>query len=256
MGKYPDKKFGQNFLTDDSIITKICDIADLKESDEVVEIGPGIGAITRELAKRAKRVIAIELDRDLAEYLRKNVPKNVTVVTGDALDVDWTVEIESGYKIVANIPFSITSPLMRKIINLEKRPNMVVLLTQKEVAERLSALPDSSERGMLTVLVEAVFNARKTLTIKPGSFYPPPEVDSAVLVLEPKEKDLRETIYWPIVEAGFRQKRQMLINSISKNMPIPKTKVTDALKKLGLDEGIRAEDLSLENWQKLSDLIK
>lgn len=245
------KRFGQNFLREPKVLADIVLAAELVPDDTIVEIGPGIGVLTNELAPKVNKVIAIEADRDLAEYVRRHTEKNVTVVTGDALQVDWTATIEGGYKIVANIPYSITSPLLRKIFSLPRQPSLVVLLVQKELAERITAKPGQSDRGWLTLLVEANAQVKIVRRVEPGSFYPAPKVDSAVIKLVPLEQTKIETIFWPAVEAGFRHKRQTLANSL-KDIQVPKEKSEKILTKIGLNPMIRPQELSLADWQNLS----
>lgn len=251
----PKKEFGQNFLVDDEVLQAIVSTAELTSEDTVVEIGPGLGVLTTELTARAKRVIAIEADRDLAEYLRRKNIANLTVVTGDALQIDWTATIEGPYKIVANIPYSITSPLVRKIFSLSNRPTAVVLLMQKEVAERLTAEPGNNSRGYLTILIEAVAQTQIIASVGPESFYPAPTVNSAIVTLTPLTQTVTEHIFWPAVEAGFRHKRQMIRNSLF-DLPISKEAVSRALTQSGVDPSSRPAMLSLDDWQRLSVAIQ
>lgn len=266
LNKFPNKLLGQHFLTDDKVLTDILEASKLEPEDTVVEIGPGLGVLTAALAGRVKRVIAIEADRELAENLRDKW-SNVTVITGDALRIDWTVTLDDpstrqgslrvapeSYKIVANIPYSITSPLLRKIFLLAKKPTAVVLLIQKEVAERLAAQPGDSSRGFLTLLTEANATIKKIRTVKPGSFYPLPKVDSSVVVITPLAASRQEEIFWPAVEAGFRHKRQTLANSL-KDLMIDKATSEKMLTELGLNPMIRPAELSLDDWMGLSKKV-
>lgn len=250
----PKKQFGQNFLVDDLVLEDIVAAAEVSADDTVIEIGPGLGTLTFALAKIAKRVIAIEADYDLAEYLRPRVPKNVTIIAGDALKTDWEVTVDGDYKIVANIPYSITSPLLRKIYLMKRQPSSVVLLVQKELAERITALPGKSERGMLTLLTEASATAEIIRTVPATAFYPAPKVESAVIRLQPKGNNEMTEIFWPAVEAGFRHKRQTLANSL-KDIQISKEVSEGMLKDIGLDPMARPQVLSFEHWKKLSNLL-
>lgn len=254
LNRWPKKHFGQHFLTSQPVFDQIVATADLVVDDTVVEIGPGLGVLTFELLKRAKQVLAIEADPDLAEYLRrKNIP-NLTVVTGDALDIDWTITLSEPYKIVANIPYSITSPLLRKILQLAHQPTKTVLLIQKEVAERLVAEPGNNDRGYLTLLVEASATARLVQTVDPEAFYPSPKVDSAVVEIVPRAQPVKDQIFWPAVEAGFRHKRQMLSNSLF-DLPLSKEQVRSSIAKAGLKPSARPAELSMADWQKLSAIL-
>ncbi len=248
------KQFGQNFLIDSEVLDDIVAAAGLTANDTVVEIGPGLGALTFELAKRIKRVVSIEADYDLASYLRPKLPKNVDLIAGDALQTDWHVTIEDDYKIVANIPYSITSPLLRKIYTHTHPPTTVVLLVQKELAERITAPAGSSNRGMLTLLTEASARAEIVRTVPAVSFYPVPKVESAVIRLVPKQNEM-SSIFWPAVEAGFRHKRQTLANSL-KDIQVSKEQSEKLLAELGLDPMVRPQVLSFSDWQHLSLLIQ
>lgn len=245
------KRFGQNFLVSEKVVSEMVDAASLTGEETVVEIGSGLGALTERLVDSAKKVIAIELDRDLAEYLRNRHLPNLTVITGNALDIDWTIDIEGDYSIVANIPYSITSPLLRKIFALQHKPKTVVLLVQHEMAERISAPAGSSERGFLTLLTEANASAKIAGKVKPGSFHPMPSVDSAILVLTPTDSKM-ETVFWPAIEAGFRHKRQTLANSLINDLHLSREKVEAVLEAHKLDKMVRPSVLTFDEWQAVS----
>jgi len=251
----PKKVFGQNFLADASVVRDMIDSADIQPDDVVVEIGPGLGVLTDDLARQAKQVLAIEADQELVHYLRLKKRRKVKIIHGDALKVDWMVSFDGPYRIVASIPYSITSPLLRKIFLLDRKPTKVVLLVQKEVAVRITARPGSSERGFLTLVCEANAEAKIIRTVKPGSFYPRPKVDSAIIELTPFAKSKMADLYWPAIEAGFRHKRQTLANSISKDLRLPKNKIIALLEAQKLNPLIRPQVLSLENWITLSAKI-
>ncbi|HSX42228.1 MAG TPA: 16S rRNA (adenine(1518)-N(6)/adenine(1519)-N(6))-dimethyltransferase RsmA [Candidatus Saccharimonadales bacterium] len=252
--KFPDKKFGQNFLVDEKALTDIVAAAKLESEETVVEIGPGLGVLTFALLEKVKRVIAVEADRELADYLReKHIPK-LTVVTGDALRVDWTLEISAGYKIVANIPYSITSPLLQKIYHLAKKPKTVILLVQKELAERLTAKPGDRDRGFMTVLSEANADIKIIRKVAPGSFRPMPKVESAVIEVTPFKESKLESVFWPVVEAGFRHARQTLMNGL-KDLPVSRTEIQAIFTELKLNPLARPADLSFRQWQQLSQEV-
>lgn len=254
--KFPNKQFGQNFLVDEKVLTDIIEAAKLSKNDTVVEIGPGLGVLTEQLSINAGRVITVEADRDLAEYIRHSNLPNVTVITGDALRVDWDITIKGDYKIVANIPYSITSPLLRKVFSLKNKPTEVILLVQKEVAERLTAVTKTRSRGLMTILREANAQAKIIRKVKPGSFHPSPKVESAVIKITPFKKSRMEELFWPAVEAGFRHKRQTLANGFHTDLKISKDKTKEILKSLDINELARAEELSFENWKNLGDKLK
>jgi 16S rRNA (adenine1518-N6/adenine1519-N6)-dimethyltransferase len=254
LGKRPQKQLGQNFLVDQKVVDNMLETGDVSREDTIIEIGPGLGALTKVLGERAKKVIAIEADYELAANLREQKIKNVSVIAGDALQVDWTISIEHDYKVIANIPYSLTSPLLRKAFQLEKRPTLLTLLIQKEMAERICAAPGESNRGFLTLLTEVNAEAKIIRKVMPGSFYPSPKVESAIILIVPKEKSLQEEIFWPAVEAGFRHKRQTLANSLRNDLSWPKPEVEAALEKLGLTKLARPAELSFEQWKAISAL--
>ncbi len=264
--KLPKKLLGQNFLADESVVRDMIEAAEVGPDDVVVEIGPGLGALTDELAKVAKQVLAIEQDTELVHYLRLKRRRKVKIIHGDALRVDWTVTLKdnpsttlgvatSGYRIVANIPYSMTSPLLRKIFSLEHKPTLAVFLIQREMAERLVAPPGSSERGFLTILAEANAASKIVRKVRPGSFYPKPKVESAIITVRPRKSEV-DKLYWPAVEAGFRHKRQTLCNAINKDLKIPKAKIIALLERAKLAPLIRAQDLSFDDWATISQRIE
>lgn len=253
--KYPKKLLGQHFLVDSSAVAEMVEAAELSGEETVVEIGPGLGAITLALLEHAKQVIAIELDYEFANYLRLKKQRRLVVVRGDALAVDWTETIDGPYKIVANIPYSITSPLLRKIYSLDYRPETAVLLVQKELAHRLVAKPGDRQRGLLTLMIEANTDAKIVRTVKPGSFYPRPKTDSAVVQLITHHQSLTPTIYWPALQAGFRHKRQLLVNALSKDLKRSKAELLGLLQKCSIKPSTRAQELDFAAWQCLSQKL-
>jgi len=254
LGKHPQKKLGQNFLVDQKVIADLIEAGNVTHEDIIVEIGPGLGALTKVLGEKAKKVIAIEADRELATNLREQKIKNVSVIAGDALQVDWDITVKDGYKIIANIPYSITSPLLQKVFHLDKKPSIMVLLVQKEMAERLSAPAGDNDRGFMTVLTEANATVKIIRKVQPGSFYPMPGVESAIILVTPLEKTRMEDIYWPAIEAGFRHKRQTLANSLKNDLTWPKSEAEASLEKMGLTKLARPAELSFEQWVELSRL--
>jgi len=253
--KYPKKLFGQNFLVDPAVIADMVEAAELSEEETVVEIGPGLGALTFALLEHAKKVIAIEIDYEFANYLRLKKHRRLKIIRGDALRVDWTLDGDP-YKLVSNIPYSITSPLLRKTFSLTIKPTRVVLLVQKEMAERIVARAGSSDRGFLTILVEANAKAKLIRTVKPGSFYPSPKTHSAIVSLEIDQKAKADSVFYPAVEAGFRHKRQMLINALSRDLALSKPVLREIFTEAKVPHDWRAQSLSFEQWVELSGQLK
>lgn len=246
------KELGQHWLKDPVILQSICDQANLTTSDLVLEIGPGMGTLTQVLAARAKKVIALEFDPELASYLQiKDNLKNVDVINGDILKFDLT-KLPKGYKVVANLPYYITSKIIRLLLESPNPPSVAVLLVQKEVAERLAAQP-----GQMSILaISAQFYADVTLgpIVTAKKFSPPPKVDSQVVILKhrgPKFADIDSKNFFHIVKAGFSEKRKTLRNSLSGGLNMPKVEVEQLLQAAQIDPLARAEALSLEDWYRL-----
>lgn len=249
------KHLGQNFLKNEAIADKIIAAADLTKDDIVLEIGPGTGILTERLVKFAKEIWAIEKDYDLVEKLRKNIKaSNLKLIHQDALWFD--LSLLSNYKVVANIPYSITSPLIRKFLENEPRPELLVLMVQKEVAERICAKPGDSARGLLTIIVEFYADAEILFEVSRKEFYPQPKIDSAVIKLKVRKvnkvRKVEEKNFFRIVKAGFSRKRAQIHNSLAATLRLPKDQVLEILKKARIDSMMRAEDLTLEDWERLA----
>jgi 16S rRNA (adenine1518-N6/adenine1519-N6)-dimethyltransferase len=256
---HPKKSLGQNFLKNDEIADRIIKAANLAKDDTVLEVGPGTGILTERLVKEAKEVWAIEKDYDLVEKLRKRISaKNLKLIHQDALWFD--LSMLSRYKVVANIPYQITSPLIRKFLENEPRPELMVLMVQKEVAERICAKPGETSRGLLTIIVEYFAQAEILFEVSRREFYPVPGVDSAVIRIVTKIPETRnrldEAIFFKTVKAGFSAKRRQIHNSLAATWRTPKGKVIEILEKLEIDPMLRAEDLTLKQWLDLSRVAR
>jgi len=256
---HPKKQLGQNFLKVPEIAKKIVSYADIKEDDTILEIGPGLGILTDELVKTGAQIFAIEKDFELVEKLKRNVgePKNLKIVHQDALWFDHST-IEGNYKVVANIPYNITSPLIRKFIEGDNKPELMVMMVQKEVAERITAKPGDSNRGFLTLIVEFYADSEILFEVSRNEFYPVPKVDSAVIKISIKKKlpeDIEPEFFFKIVKAGFAAKRRQVHNSLSATLRLEKDLVLKILKEAKIDPMLRAEDLTLEQWFSLSKVL-
>jgi len=253
---FPKKSLGQNFLKNEEVADKIIAAANLTDKDIVVEIGPGTGILTERLVKEVKEVWAIEKDYDLVDKLRKRLSnKNLKLIHQDALIFD--LSLLDSYKVVANIPYNITSPLIRKFIENEPKPELMVLMVQKEVAERICAKPGSSERGLLTLIVEFYADAEVLLDVPRRDFYPQPNVDSAVIKINVKKKriDADEKMFFHIVKAGFSSKRRQIHNSLAATLRLDQNTVKEILDQSGIGPMLRAEDLTLSQWEELYKTI-
>ena len=256
------KSLGQNFLVDTVIRDKIIEAASLQHSDLVIEVGPGAGALTDELAARAGRVVAIELDADLAGKLKKKLSRfgNLEIIHADILKLklDDLLKCESSYKVVANIPYYITSPLLHYFAHAFTRPSSMVIMMQKEVAEDVIAA--KSRMSYLAVAMQLYYDVEKICLVTSSSFFPPPKVDSMVarfrLLSEPalKLRDLAQ--FLTIVHAGFAAPRKQLRNSLALGLKVDTSTATEMLQKAGIDSSRRPENLTLPEWGRLYNTAK
>jgi 16S rRNA (adenine1518-N6/adenine1519-N6)-dimethyltransferase len=255
-GLRADKSLGQNFLQDSSALEKIARAAEIQAEDSVLEIGPGLGSLTRYLALAAKEVVALELDSNLVPPLRavlKPYP-NVRVVQGDILKTDVSELIhKKDYLVAANIPYYITSAIMRHLLESEPKPRRIVLTIQKEVAERVCAAP--GDLSLLALSVQVYGKPSIASVIPASAFHPAPKVDSAILRVDiyPEPLIPRETLaaFFKLTKAGFSQKRKTLRNSLSSGLHIKPQEAEALLKSAGIDPMRRAETLSIEEWKGL-----
>ena len=247
------KQLGQNFLINESILPTIINAAEIKLGDVVIEVGPGYGVLTKVLLDAGAKVFVIEKDFDLIAYLTKNFGnnRNLKIVHQDALFFDAS-HFEK-YKVVSNLPFYIASPIIRKFLESSNPPELMVVMVQKEVAEKIIAKPGNRERGILTLAVEFYGDAEIISTVSKNSFKPMPQVDASIIKIVPKSKsDIEQKIFFRIVKAGFSAKRQQIHNSLAATLRLPKDRVKDILIRSSIDPQKRAEDLTLEDWINLS----
>jgi 16S rRNA (adenine1518-N6/adenine1519-N6)-dimethyltransferase len=298
------KSFGQNFLLSEDVLEKIVKSANINKNDTIVEIGPGLGILTEELARYAKLVLAIEKDQQLVDFLRKRFKSydNVKIIHADILTYNLEF-ITDNYKVVANLPYNITSPIIRKFLEGDQlpvpsdlknsklvsgnwQPETMVLMVQKEVAERICAQPGNSERGILTVMVEFYAQAEIVDYVARENFWPQPNVDSAIIKIKVTNSYLRLlnkvtyscqqpqvtpgnhkvtsgttegnniSSFFKVVKAGFSSKRRKIYNSLFGTLRLPKEEILIILKEAKINPDLRAEDLTLSNWLSLYEKIK
>lgn len=256
LGLRPQKGFGQNFLTDEGTLARIARAGNLTPNDDVLEIGPGLGHLTHHLAREAKRVVAIEIDRGLTKALRDifaDVP-NVEIVEGDALKVDpGTLFDQHPYKLVANLPYYITAPALRHYLEASNPPTVMVVLVQKEVAYRILAKP--GDMSLLAVSVQVYGQVHFIGRIAPSAFFPPPKVESAILRIDVREKPLTSIDpekFFKVVAAGFSGPRKQIHNALSQQLWMPPGAASDALTAAGIDPARRAQTLSIQEWSRLA----
>lgn len=260
------KRFGQNFLIDGHVIEKIIKAADIGKEDVVLEIGPGIGTMTQYLAEAAGKVYAVEIDKNLLPILADTLSEydNVEVINEDILklDIEELVKEEKGnLKVVANLPYYITTPIIMGLLEKHIPAKSITVMVQKEVAERMQAGPGSKDYGALSLAVQYYAEPYIAANVPPNCFMPRPNVGSAVIRLtnwdNPPVSVRDEKLMFKLIRASFNQRRKTLQNGInnSPDLSITKEQVVRALKELGLNENIRGEALSLEQFAKLSDLL-
>lgn len=256
------KSLGQNFLVDDSVLSDIVTGAEVNDEDFVIEIGPGVGTLTAQLLMKAKRVTAIELDKDLIPILQKELGanENFDLIHKDALKVDFNELIgnEKSVKLVANLPYYVTTPIILKLLKDGYNFKSLTIMIQKEVAERINAEPDCKEYGALSVLVQYYCNTSIIRKVPPTCFIPRPKVESIVIKLdrleEPKVKTKDMKFMFELVRAGFNMRRKTLWNA-AKTLKVDKVKLEEAFEKSGIDPKRRAETLTLQEFATLSDCI-
>jgi 16S rRNA (adenine1518-N6/adenine1519-N6)-dimethyltransferase len=255
------KGLGQNFLQDPLALAEIVSVAEIRPTDTVLEIGPGLGSLTRYLAVAAKEIVAVELDSNLLPALQAVLTPypNIRLMQGDILKLSPKDLItEKDYLVVANIPYYITSAVIRHLLENDPKPRRIVLTVQKEVAERICAKP--GDMSLLALSVQVYGKPRIAVRIPASAFFPAPKVDSAVLCVDiypsPLIKPELLNTFFKLIKAGFSQKRKTLRNSLSSGLHISPTDAADLLTRAGIDPQRRAETLSIEEWQTLSEIIK
>lgn len=264
----PRKQFAQHWLKSEKALNEIVKAAEIKKSDRILEIGPGTGNLTRYLLPLAESVVAVEIDRDLCQKLAKTLGKieNFLLLQGDFLTLDLDSQLEqfpkfqNPNKVVANIPYNITGPILEKLLGKIAKPatkpyDSIVLLVQKEVAERLYAKPSSKAFGALSVRVQYLANCELIYSVPAKDFYPAPKVDSAVVRLRPQINYPAENPKFldTLVKLGFAEKRKMLRNNLKS--AIERDRLTQILEQLKINPQVRAEDLSVRQWVELSNKL-
>ncbi|MDO8261163.1 MAG: 16S rRNA (adenine(1518)-N(6)/adenine(1519)-N(6))-dimethyltransferase RsmA [Candidatus Magasanikbacteria bacterium] len=258
----PARSKGQNFLVDESVYDDIVTAAEIGKDEVVMEVGPGLGFLTEKLAEVAKKVVTVELDDKLFGLLdarlREKGQENIEAINMNVLDFnieEW--EYKKNYKIVANLPYNITSVFLRKFLSAKNQPKSLVLMLQKEVAERIAARP--GKMSLLAVSVQFYADAEIVLKVGREKFWPSPEVDSAVIKIIAKNKinkTIDEKSFFRLVKFGFSSKRKMLKNNLASGFHLSQDEVMEKIKKAGFGEKVRAQELGVEDWCKLQNEFK
>lgn len=259
-GIEPRRELGQHFLIDAGALARIVAAAELTAEDAVLEIGAGVGNLTRLLAREAGRVVAVEIDRRFLPILEAELADcpNIRLVPGDILALDPSELMEGEpYKVVANLPYAITSAVLRHLLEARVSPQRMVVTVQREVAERMVAR--SGRMSLLAVSVQFYGRPQLLFRLRPGAFYPPPEVESAVVRIDRHPRPPVEVAdvdgFFQVVRAGFSQPRKQLGNSLAHGLGISSGEAADALRRAGIDPHIRAERLGLEDWARLACVL-
>lgn len=258
------KKFGQNFLTDQNILRKITDVAQIDSETLVVEIGPGLGSMTELLLQKAKAVLAYEIDEDLIPILKENLDSESLVLINDDIlkrnidkDIDDIGKSFNSVVLVANLPYYITTPIIMKVLEQSSKIKELVVMMQFEVAKRFTSKPSTKDYNSLSVVIQFKTNSKIAIKVPRTVFVPAPNVDSAVVHMKVKEKydilpkDLE--VFYKIVRVSFTQRRKTLVNNLSSAFNISKLKLAELLENLGHSPTVRAEKLTVENFISLSD---
>lgn len=247
------KKLGQNFLISKNIVKKLIDLSSLNKNDFVLEIGSGLGSITIELLNRVDKVLAIEKDNRLVKILNEELSfDNLEIINQDILDFDEN-QLEE-YSVISNLPFSISTAVIRKFLESNNPPKKLIVITQREVAERMKATPPNM--SFLSVVIQFYADVKILFNISKGNFFPNPKIDSSVVKIVPKEKiNIDKNEFFKLVEAGFSSPRKKAINNISSRLKIDKDKLENIFNELKIDLGRRAETFTIEEWIKLINFL-
>ncbi|KAF0195603.1 MAG: dimethyladenosine transferase [Bacillota bacterium] len=265
-GLNPSKGLGQNFLVDRHALEKIVGAADVHDEDVCLEIGPGLGTLTRELAERARTVLAIEKDKKLTPVLAETLADyaNIELQFSDALEVDYRKLLEPyspPFKVVANLPYYVTTPLIMQLLETGIKWGKMVFLVQREVAERMTARPGTEACGSLSLAVQYYAQVKTIAVIPPNAFFPPPKVSSAVVLLEGRDKPgqhfglVNEKLFFALIRAAFGQRRKTLLNALSAGLDVPKADIQRALAGCGIPESLRGETLGIESFVKIANQL-
>ncbi len=256
-----NKSLGQNFLINQQIIDDIVKVANVNEDDLIIEIGPGLGSLTSKLADNAKKVVAIELDQNMIEILKErfSLYKNVEIIHGDIMKVDLKEIIgeEKNIKIVANLPYYITTPIVMKLLEENLKMKSITVMVQKEVGERFCAIPGGKEYGAITVSINYYSDSKIVLDVPKDNFNPIPEVDSCVVQLKLKKNHIElkdKKLFFRLIKIAFSQRRKNIGNSLT-GIGMTKQEVKEMLEALSLDINLRAENLSINQYAQIANYI-
>lgn len=262
IGLRPGKSMGQNFLVDGNILAIILASADLRPQDRILEVGPGLGVVTTALLERCSHVLAVEKDRKLYEFLRASIgdDQRLELLHADALDLDISAILAGGVdKFVSNLPYSVASRILVEVFRAESRPDTIAVTLQKDVAERICAVPDSGEYGLLAILAQLHYDLRIAKEIGANCFLPRPRVGSALLVGQRRNSPLGhvedENFFLRVVKTSFTHRRKMIVNAL-RGAGFEPEEVARALCAVGIDERLRPAQIEIADWCRLSNALR
>jgi 16S rRNA (adenine1518-N6/adenine1519-N6)-dimethyltransferase len=259
----PEKSKGQNFLINEDIYDKIITMADLKPDDTILEIGPGLGFLTRKLSTKVKKVITVEVDSQLVDFLKQDFKQkkinNIKIFHNDILQARGNNFSKLGnYKVVSNLPYNITSIFLRKLLSLNNKPQAIILMLQKEVVDRIIA--QAPKMSLLSCSVQFYATANLMLDVSKDNFYPRPKVDSAIIKIVPDKKLLpdydEEKKFFKLLHIGYSAKRKMLKNNLAGGLKISPSASENLIKQANLNEKVRSEQLTIQDWLKIYGFLK
>ncbi|MFH0951599.1 MAG: 16S rRNA (adenine(1518)-N(6)/adenine(1519)-N(6))-dimethyltransferase RsmA [Patescibacteria group bacterium] len=252
----PQRQAGQNFIIDNNIYRSMIESAEITKDDQVLEIGPGFGWLTEQLAQRAAKVIAVELEKRFIPWLTKHLPRSVTIVHNDIFKVNLSDYFEDGgYQLISSLPYGITAKVFRNFLTIKPRPKRLVLIIQKEVAERITA--PAGRHSKLSVLVQRYSRPRLLKTVPADKFWPRPAVTSALVscdVILDKDPD-QDDDFWRLVTSGWQSARQQLVNNLARGLKISKDKAETVIKKARLSPKSRPQELKITDWDRLLEIL-
>ncbi len=268
----PLRRRGQNFLINPKVIGRIVDVAEINGDDVILEIGPGLGALTKPIADKCKKVIAVEIDRKLVEILKERLSNyiNIEIIKGSILDGTSNLDLrKKKYKVIANLPFNITGRVLRILLEQRNKPELIVIVVQKEVAQRIVAQPP--HMSLLSLAIQFYSQVNAVFSINKSNFWPQPRVDSTILKIRPNKSKIKQEIedkFFQLINAGFSSKRKYLLNNLVKSVIMTnhwnigtlehwntkgkKEFFLNIFREIGLNEKVRAQELSLEQWIEIA----
>ena len=259
-GRYPKKRFSQVFLADKKIVRKIVDLLEITGDDTIFEIGSGRGTLTELIAKTGAKLFSFEIDRDLIDNLEKKFKtfEDVSIINRDFLETEPGDYLDGKFKLIGNIPYDITSPLLDWMIQYQELISLAVITTQKELAQRISSEPGSKNWAPISIFCQCAFDVRSVIDIPPKAFYPPPKIFSSTLVFRPGEKyQINDKAFFEkIIRQSFLHRRKQLVNNLSQLPEIDKNRLIDILTELNLEKNCRAEQINIESFFRLAECLK